>query len=71
MKKPNRKFLNPGRFVRVKWDDIGAEDGIVIAKRDKQYLIFGLAHGNTHWVDLDQIVQFGNNVQAKYSGLEA
>ena len=60
-----------GRFARVKFDDVGAQDGIITRLYDdrKCFVWLGLCDRDTQSVDASQVVSIGNHVSAVNTGL--
>ena len=67
--------VDVGRWVRIKYDDIGVRDGIVIAKdhpsdpSPRMCKVFTLFDELDTSVQADQIVAVGNYVAAEDTGL--
>jgi hypothetical protein len=72
-----RRRARPGCFIRTLWDDVGAEDGIIVEvekrlsfPKGRTYLrVFSLNTSTISTVELDQVIKIGNFVGAKNSGL--
>jgi hypothetical protein len=71
-KRDFNKRIVPGRWIRVNWTDIGAEDGIVVGDINKKYqsfLFYGLHSENTQTVYSNQILKVGDYLSPDISGL--
>ncbi len=58
-----------GRFVRIKYDDIGASDGIVVDVNDGRVKYFSLAEREITDNNGAPVIALGKYVQATGSGL--
>ena len=76
-KKECLKKIKIGRWVRYMWDDVGAEDGIVIEINNLkwqfskikqihtlQYRVFSPHSNITQFIDYTQIISYGSYIQA-------
>lgn len=65
-----RKKAKVGRWVRTRWDDVGARDGILVEKVDSdEFRMYTPYDSETCRVSLNQIEKVGNHLAAGGSGL--
>lgn len=57
--------LNVGQWVRVMYDDVGARDGVLVDKVDKDEFRVFFPFGSTDLVERSQIVGIGPMLTAK------
>lgn len=60
-----------GRFVRMRYDDVGAMDGVIVGIDDnrKDFRWFPLSASETARGHTDYIIELGSRLEAKSTGL--
>lgn len=61
-------IVEVGRWVRIVWDDAGAQDAVVVSVDDNRVKVFGV-DGDLRDVNDSQIIESGAYLSAKDSGL--
>ena len=70
--KVQKAKLKAGRWVRTKWDDRGAIDGIICDDYEKGFTLeILIPFEGTQSVEVSQIIGIGDFVKAKDSGLDS
>jgi hypothetical protein len=68
-----KKDIKVGKWVRTQWDDVGAQDGIVVDNDlglpFSTVKVFFIGDNSFTTVNCDQITAIGNYVAAKDTGL--
>jgi hypothetical protein len=70
-RKPDKKRIQAGVWCRVRWDDVGCVDGLIVSvnRVDKSCVVYGLAAKLIQCVEFSQIISTGNYVKATDTGL--
>jgi len=56
--------LRIGTWVRVYFDDVGARDGIIIEKEQKEIKVFEPTENTSFWMERERIIAVGPFVTA-------
>jgi hypothetical protein len=60
-----------GKHVRILWDDVGAQDGIIVSVDDdlRAGTFLPLTERSTQSIQAEQVLKIGSHVTATNSGL--
>ena len=64
-----KKQIRVGRWVRVKWDDVGAKDCVIVSKEGSTLTVYEPFEKDTSHVEVSQVILVGNDLDVSNSGL--
>ena len=71
-KKISKSELKTGRWVRTKWDDVGARDGIIVRYSENPggyLLVYTPFEKDYYRVNFNQVIAVGSYLKAENTGL--